>query len=138
MGNKMRKLLDRLNFIARWRERGDIVASAREEEENILIEYSLRSGQMTAPAELCDAIRWSRQRPRVKVRTRDILVTYKVPLPREYWRHWKHSDAARANMSAAQRRRRQGEHDCQRDADEFTRDMANEWEDKHQGEGSSK
>ena len=123
----MKKLLDRLNIIARWRarracvrKRQQTVECALEEESDILTRFlfsrDLPSDRPVDWASLRDAIQRGRRHATVTPRTKDILVTYKVPLPREYWRHWRHTPEARASMTKAQQKRRQKEHD----ADDFT------------------
>ena len=121
----MRKLLEQLNVIARWRARREREQRWREEErrvrneeDRILGVFLCRPSDGPNPVameedvvDIRQAILDARETARIDLRTKDILVTMKVKLPRRFWQPYaalgrKHTEEAKATMRAAQRKRR--------------------------------
>lgn len=111
----MRKLLSALNLVARWRESRqrnqrllDHQHRASLEEARIFRAF-IEHCTETTPfdiSELLAAIHAGKAGVTAKLRTRDILVRYSVPLPKHLRVRRQHTDEAKENMSAAQQQRR--------------------------------
>ena len=112
----MRKLLERLNIIARWRAKvqrwRDIERRWLAEEERILgVFLCHRNVQLDSAARRIEltglraAIQAGRETLDPDLRTKDVLVTFKVLLPPAYWLRRTATDEAKSNMRAAQQKR---------------------------------